>query len=109
MDAGRLRKELAELARDAGASGVTAEPVGESMTHLRGTLKGPVDTPYAGGLFVVDIKLPPEYPFLPPKMVFTTRVYHPNVSSQTGAICLSTLKDDWRVCGRMAAVQQGRR
>lgn len=28
-------------------------------------------------------------------MKFDTKVYHPNVSSQTGAICLDTLKDAW--------------
>ncbi|KAJ7504065.1 hypothetical protein B0H11DRAFT_1710480 [Mycena galericulata] len=28
-------------------------------------------------------------------MKFITRVYHPNVSSATGAICLDILKDAW--------------
>jgi hypothetical protein len=28
------------------------------MTKLVGTLKGPEDTPYAGGVFVVDIQIP---------------------------------------------------
>ena len=28
------------------------------------------------------------YPFMPPKMKFDTKVWHPNISSQTGAICL---------------------
>ncbi len=28
-------------------------------------------------------------------MKFTTRIWHPNVSSQTGAICLDILKDQW--------------
>ena len=35
------------------------------------------------------------YPFEPPKMVFLTKVWHPNVSSQNGAICLDILKDNW--------------
>ena len=28
-------------------------------------------------------------------MKFDTRIWHPNVSSQTGAICLDILKDNW--------------
>ncbi|KAI8895187.1 ubiquitin-conjugating enzyme/RWD-like protein [Globomyces pollinis-pini] len=65
------------------------------MPDFKGTFKGPEDTSYAGGTFVVDIVLPDEYPFKPPKMKFVTRIYHPNISSQTGAICLDILKDAW--------------
>jgi ubiquitin-conjugating enzyme (huntingtin interacting protein 2) len=28
-------------------------------------------------------------------MRFETRIWHPNISSQTGAICLDILKDEW--------------
>lgn len=28
-------------------------------------------------------------------MKFETRIWHPNISSQTGAICLDILKDEW--------------
>lgn len=40
----------------------------------------------------VDIVIPDQYPFLPLKMKFITKVYHPNISSQSGAICLDILK-----------------
>ena len=43
----------------------------------------------------ISIKIPTSYPFEPPKMKFITKVWHPNISSQTGAICLDILKDNW--------------
>ena len=52
--------------------------------HLLGTIRGPEGTPYQGGIFQVDIELSIHYPFAPPKMKFLTKVYHPNISSQTG-------------------------
>jgi ubiquitin-conjugating enzyme (huntingtin interacting protein 2) len=42
-----------------------------------------------------DIVIPEAYPFQPVKMKFITKVYHPNVSSASGAICLDILKDAW--------------
>jgi hypothetical protein len=36
-------------------------------------LNGPADTPYAGGIFKVDIIIPADYPFSPPKMRFITK------------------------------------
>jgi len=74
---------------------VIASVVGDSMTHLLGVINGPEGTPYEGGVFQVDIEIPSEYPFSPPKMRFLTKLWHPNVSSQTGAICLDILKDEW--------------
>ncbi len=43
----------------------------------------------------MDIVLPPEYPYKPPNMKFDTKIWHPNISSQTGAIRLDILKDQW--------------
>ena len=62
---------------------------------LKGSITGPKDTAYEGGVFNVDIEIPSSYPFEPPKMKFSTKIWHPNVSSQTGAICLDILKDQW--------------
>ncbi|RDW78703.1 E2 ubiquitin-conjugating protein UBC1 [Aspergillus mulundensis] len=92
----RIAKEIADIRADT-HSQITAEPVGEEddITHLRGTFPGPPGTPYEGGTYKVDIKIPNEYPFRPPVMKFITKVWHPNVSSQTGAICLDTLSSAW--------------
>lgn len=94
VDFGRIQKELKEIDSDK-ASGVTAEVVDDNLQHLIGCVPGPKDTPYEGGVFRVDIQLDAQYPFAPPKMRFMTRVWHPNVSSANGAICLDILKDQW--------------
>ncbi|POW04169.1 hypothetical protein PSTT_10606 [Puccinia striiformis] len=69
--------------------------VGEDLSNLRGQFPGPANSPYEGGTFEVAIEVPIRYPFEPLKMKFITKVYHPNVSSQSGAICLDILKDAW--------------
>lgn len=85
---GRLMKELAEVSKE-DSSGVIAKPVREGdLRHLRGTINGPLETVYEGGVFDIDIIIPKQYPFEPPKMMFITKIWHPNISSQTGAICL---------------------
>jgi ubiquitin-conjugating enzyme (huntingtin interacting protein 2) len=91
----RIGKELADINNDP-HSQIVVEPIREDdLTKLKGKFKGPPDTPYEGGTFVVDIDIPGEYPFRPPKMKFVTRLWHPNVSSITGAICLDTLSSAW--------------
>ncbi|KAF3930056.1 hypothetical protein ABW19_dt0203630 [Dactylella cylindrospora] len=90
----RINKEMDDLRKDV-SSGMMAEPIGDDISHLRGSFKGPPGTPYEGGQYIVDIKIPAEYPFKPPQMRFETKVWHPNVSSQTGAICLDTLSAAW--------------
>jgi len=92
----RVAKELADINSDKDNSGVMACLVNEgNMRHLKGTIPGPPDTPYTGGKFVIDIVIPDSYPFKAPVMKFETKVFHPNVSSQTGAICLDTLGANW--------------
>ena len=91
----RIAKELEECRQDT-QSGVSLNLNNENdLTHLTGYFKGPPGTPYEGGLFQVAIDIPQEYPFKPPQMKFITKIYHPNISSVTGAICLDILKDAW--------------
>jgi hypothetical protein len=52
------------------------------------------ESPYSGGVFFLAIHFPTDYPFKPPKVNFTTRIYHPNINSN-GSICLDILRDQW--------------
>ncbi|CAD5167472.1 ubiquitin-conjugating enzyme E2-17 kDa-like [Musa acuminata AAA Group] len=93
MASKRIQKELKDLERDPPVS-CSAGPVGEDMFHWQATIMGPADSPYAGGVFLVNIHFPPDYPFKPPKVSFRTKVFHPNVNSN-GSICLDILKEQW--------------
>lgn len=47
-----------------------------------------------GGKFHLELFLPADYPMVPPKVRFTTKVFHPNIDG-IGRICLDLLKDNW--------------
>jgi ubiquitin-conjugating enzyme E2 S len=59
-------------------------------------LEGPADTPYEGKFFLLRIAASHDFPSVPPAVHFLTKVYHPNVDPATGAVCVNTLKKDWR-------------
>lgn len=91
----RLQKELKILAKDfADMPGCSAGPIDENLRHWEGIIIGPDGTPYAGGIFKLDIKFPDDYPYKAPKIKFATPIYHCNVNS-AGNICLDILKDKW--------------
>jgi ubiquitin-conjugating enzyme E2 D/E len=89
----RIQKELADLQKDP-PSNCSAGPIDSDLFKWEGVILGPGDSPYAGGVFKLDIQFPVDYPFKPPKIQFTTKIYHPNVNP-TGLICLDILKQQW--------------
>ena len=90
----RIQKELIDLGKDP-PTNCSAGPQNEAdQFHWQATIMGPDDSPFAGGVFFLNIHFPTDYPFKPPKFQFITKIYHPNINSN-GSICLDILKDQW--------------
>ncbi|XP_060225354.1 ubiquitin-conjugating enzyme E2 D1 isoform X1 [Meriones unguiculatus] len=91
--ADRPAQELSDLQRDPPAH-CSAGPVGDDLFHWQATIMGPPDSAYQGGVFFLTVHFPTDYPFKPPKIAFTTKIYHPNINSN-GSICLDILRSQW--------------
>lgn len=52
-------------------------------------------TPFAGGIFRMRLVLGKDFPAVPPKGYFLTKIFHPNVGHK-GEICVNVLKRDWK-------------
>lgn len=93
MATNRIQKELKILQNEANEN-VSAGPSGDNLFEWDGMIIGPTKTPYEGGMFRLKIYFPIDYPFKSPKVIFTTKIYHPNINSG-GIICLDILKTQW--------------
>lgn len=90
----RILQEIKELQNN-DSDNVTAGPVSEDNIFCwSATLIGPKDSPYDGGIFLLNINFPQDYPFKPPKINFQTKIFHPNINSG-GSICLDILNSQW--------------
>jgi ubiquitin-conjugating enzyme E2 S len=66
------------------------------LTSLSILLAGPEGTPFVAGVFQLELNIPTTYPQSPPTAHFKTKIFHPNVDPTTGAVCVDTLKRDWK-------------
>ena len=91
MSETRILKEIEDIYRDP-PDYISAGPIDDDIYHWEATIYGPEDSDYKNGVFLLDIKIPKEYPFKPPVCRFKTKIYHPNVDPDDGNICVNVLK-----------------
>lgn len=94
----RILKEIADISvkREAAEAADevlpwTAEPAGDDLFRWDAIVIGPEDSPYEGARFKLAIQFSEDYPFSPPKVLFTTVPYHPGVHPD-GRLCLRELQ-----------------
>ena len=88
-------------------NGISANPIEDDLMHWQAVLIGPESSPYAGGLFKLDMTFPPEYPFRPPVVKFLTPIYHCNitdVATSDGLVVLDVLRDQWSPAWKVGTV-----
>ncbi len=90
----RLQKELNDLSNSP-IEGVTIDLLQDSVTNWAVHIQGPSGTGYEGGKFTISIDFSDNYPFKCPKVQFVTKIYHPNIKTDTGEICAQALQNNW--------------
>ena len=90
----RLKHEIKDL-EETPIPNCSAGPKNNNDLALwNATIFGPEGTPYHNGIFNLNIEFTEEYPFKPPKIYFTTKIYHCNINER-GNICLDILNKNW--------------
>eukprot|EP00123_Amoebidium_parasiticum_P014128 comp22347_c0_seq1/m.33255 comp22347_c0_seq1/g.33255 ORF comp22347_c0_seq1/g.33255 comp22347_c0_seq1/m.33255 type:complete len:154 (-) comp22347_c0_seq1:462-923(-) len=99
----RIAKEYAELIENPLAAYRNLQ-ADESNMFLWSGLLVPDKAPYNKGAYKFIIEFPDKYPFKPPKVVFKTRMYHPNIDKD-GNICMGLLKQDaWKPATKVVQI-----
>ena len=89
----RLMRDFKRITSDP-PTGVSATPDESDIMKWDAVIFGPEGTVWEGGVFTLKMVFTEEYPMMPPKVTFHTKVFHPNVYSN-GDICLDILKNQW--------------
>lgn len=103
----RLRKELKEAASHRNDDDIQlrlADP--NDLFRWEATIRGPPDTPFEGGVYKVIIRVPSDYPMVPPTAQFVTKVFHPNIAFPSGEVCLDILKTKWSPAWTISSVSR---
>eukprot|EP01105_Mastigella_eilhardi_P014355 TRINITY_DN3271_c0_g1_i2.p1 TRINITY_DN3271_c0_g1~~TRINITY_DN3271_c0_g1_i2.p1 ORF type:complete len:214 (-),score=47.96 TRINITY_DN3271_c0_g1_i2:89-637(-) len=86
----RLTQEYKRILSDPPPGAAAAPASDNNMFVWNAVIMGPPDTEYSGGAFCATLTFPSSYPMQPPKMKFTTPMWHPNIFP-SGEVCISIL------------------
>lgn len=89
----RLAAELAQLQKIE-PCGIAVRVSQSSIMTWRAYIEGPSDTPFEGITFEVEVTLPSNYPFSPPRLMFKSGCWHANIGVN-GHVCMDTLASQW--------------
>lgn len=89
--------------------GVSASPLSDDNLFVWGaSILGPPDTPWEGGVFQLRITFSENYPEKPPRVRFTSEIFHPNVYGD-GTLCMDIIQDQWspihNICSILTSIQ----
>ncbi len=68
----------------------------DNLFKIKFAISGPPQTPYSGGVFQFNISIPEGYPNKTPSIKFATKVYHPNISFESGVLDEEVVEYIWR-------------
>jgi len=89
----RLVRDLKKLQSDP-PDGINAAPETDDIMKWKAVMFGPVDTPWEGSTFTLEVNFSEEFPTQPPRVRFLSKMFHPNIYNN-GEICLDILQNQW--------------
>lgn len=99
----RLLSDLKAI-RQEPPEGCSASPQTEENLYVwSATIFGPDETPWEGGIFSLCLTFSEQYPEKPPRVRFTTDVFHPNVYND-GTLCMDIIQDAWSPCLNVSTI-----
>jgi len=101
----RLQRELDNISHfDNLFSSV--RPIENNLSIWACTIKTDIDSDYDGQVYTLEIQIPQNYPFHPPRVRFTTPIHHPCVGHD-GYISLDILGAGWSPAFTIPALGMG--
>ncbi|OIR59066.1 MAG: ubiquitin-conjugating enzyme E2 [Amphiamblys sp. WSBS2006] len=89
----RVLRETQALGRNP-LEGISVVPQNDVFSHFKVFMDGPEGSPYEEGIFEIEVFFPEKYPMCPPRLLFVTKIFHPNID-KVGRVCLDILDENW--------------